>query len=319
MATKSANTLPIPAHVQSLIDALETIKPAHWTARHGKGRASSDWMIYSEVFRARIDDLKLGSETTRGGYRVGILVELIEGKPSTSFFLFDCSAAARRFKANFRSEMVESLMALECDGQLHCIGTSMRHGKTPRDAFQVSGKSSFWIQQWLNDPAFYNEQQLRSFQIQIGLFTFNSVQQIVRQAASFAAAYLPLLECMVPLEGEPIALNRQARNDKLRPNLARVTGPVSQCSCEHRKIDGLDSRLACGGQLEAAHIKPYQQGGTDDPSNGLWLCSVHHCQTEARIEGNRLSVRLLDHVPQQRHSKLAAPVELSTALARLVA
>lgn len=306
MATKNKSHLPTPAHVQALIDALEALKPAHWTARHGDGKASNEWMVYSEVFRGRIDDLKLAGDTSRDSYRVGILVEEVDSTFWTSFFLFDCQSAARKFKANFRPEMVEPLMAFERDGLLHCIGTSMRRGSIPRKGFHESHKSSFWIQKWLNDPAFYNKSQLQSFQIEIGVFRWPCSQQIISEATTLAKAYLPLLECMVPLEGEPLDPKRETRNARLRAKLAKVTGPAKQCSCEHRKIDGLDSRLPCGGPLEGAHIKPYQKGGSDEADNGLWLCRVHHCETEGRIEGNRLSVRLLDHIPQQRFSRLAA-------------
>jgi hypothetical protein len=261
-------------------------------------------MIYSEVFRARVDDCKFDGELTRGGYRVGILIEESGGKIFTSFFLFDCQAAAKRFKVNFRPEIVEQLIALEGDGRLHCAGTIMRSGDTPRNTVETSARSAYWIWRWMIDPRFYNERQLQSFQLEVGIFRWGSAQQLTGEVHRLAAAYLPLLECMFPLDGEPISEKRLTRIDPLRRNLSRVAGPASQCSCEHRRIVGLDSALACGGRLEAAHITPYQQGGSGDASNGLWLCHVHHCETEGRIEGNRLSVRLLEHIPQLRRSSL---------------
>jgi hypothetical protein len=304
VATKRKNTLPTPAHVQALIDALEAIRPAHWTASHGLGRASGQWTIYSEVFRARVDDCKFDGELTRGGYRVGILIEEVDNKFWISFFLFDSQAAAKRFKANFRPEMVQPLIALEHEGRLHCAGTTMRSGDTPRNTVVKSARSAYWIWRWMIDPRFYNERQLQSFQLEVGIFSFDTAQRITQEANRLAAAYLPLLECMFPLDGEPISEKRLTRIDPLRRNLAKVTGPAKQCSCEHRRIVGLDSTLTCGGRLEAAHIRPYQQGGSGEASNGLWLCHVHHCETEGRIEGNRLSVRLLDHIPQLRRSSL---------------
>ena len=304
VATKRRNTLPTPEHVQALIDALEAIRPAHWTASHGAGHASNQWTVFSEVFRARIDDLKLDGEVTRGGYRVGILIEESGGKICTSFFLIDCQAAAKRFKTNFRPELVEALIAMEGDGRLHCAGTTMRSGDMPRDTVVNSARSAYWIWRWMIDPRFYNERQLQSFQLEVGIFSFDTAQQIIQEADRLAAAYLPLLECMFPLDGEPISEKRLTRLDPLRRNLSRVVGPAIQCSCEHRQIDGLDSALPCSGQLEAAHIEPYQQGGSGEASNGLWLCHVHHCETEGRLKGNRLSVRLLDHIPQLRRSSL---------------
>ncbi len=115
-----------------MVHALEALRPAHWTARHGKVKASNQWMVYSEVLRGRIDDCKQSGEKSRGGYRIGILLADYDGKIQTSFSLFDCAIAAKRFKANFRSEMVEPLIALHGDGLLECEGTTMRSGNARR-------------------------------------------------------------------------------------------------------------------------------------------------------------------------------------------
>ena len=304
VATKRKNTLPTPAHVQALIDALEAIRPAHWTASHGTGSASNRWTVFSEVFRGRIDDLKLADEQGRAGYRVGIEVAAMDGEIRTCFSLYDCPPAVRNFKANFHQELLRPLKEYQGAWNVTCGSRPLPNGKKSHGYLWKTGCAGTWVERWLNDPCHYDEDRLMGFDLSIGSIWWDSAQQIAEQAAFLAAAYLPLLECMVPLDGEPLAPNRQGRNDQLRPNLARVTGPVEQCRCEHRKIDGLNSRFVCAGQLEAAHIKPYQKGGSDDPSNGLWLCHVHHCETEGRIEGNRLSVRLLDHIPQLRRSSL---------------
>ena len=309
MATRRKNTLPTPAHVQAFVDALEKIKPAHWTASHGEGAASNEWMVYSEVFRGRVDDLKLAGEEGMADYRVGIYIEeLPEDQIRTSFFLFNNQFAARRFAANFRPELLHLLNSYAGEHNVVCGSSVMATAKAKRDYQERIGQPSAWIQKWLNDPRHYarNTKQERLFELYVGRIWFNSPGLVSFWAPTLAAAYLPLLECMLPLEGEPLDPKRETRNARLRAKLAKVTGPAKQCSCEHRKIDGLDSRFACSGPLEGAHIKPYQKGGSDTADNGLWLCRVHHCETEGRIEGNRLSVRLLDHVPQQRFSRLAA-------------
>ena len=310
MATKRINTLPTPPAVQALLSALTAQCPeGHWAASHGLGNYSNQWMVFSEVLRARIDELKLAGEVTRGGYRIGVRVILNSDSIDISYFHFDCEAAHRRLKANFRPEMLDGLLAYSGDGEVWAQGWKMKNGTAPREHVVVKTQPAQAIQGWLNDPRFYNvgTAQERLFCLEVGAYRFNSDSALIAEAGRLAAAYLPLLKAILPLEGEPIAAKRLTRIDPLRRNLAKVTGPVSQCSCEHRKIDGLDSRLSCAGRLEAAHIRPYQQGGSGEASNGLWLCHVHHCETEGRIEGNRLSVRLLDYIPQQRSSKLAQP------------
>lgn len=305
MATKNTNTLPVPVHVQALIDALENLKPAHWVARHGKGSASSTWMIYSEVFRGRIDDLKLADEQGRAGYRVGIEVALIDGQVETCFSLYDNPMAARKFKANFRPELLRPLN--DCLGRHNVMcGAYPLKGSPKMEWDWKTGQASRWIDHWLNSPAYFDWDRLSRFQLAVGQCSWASCQELVDWAAPMAAAYLPLLECMVPLEGEPLAPNRQGRNDQLRRNLIRAVGKPEQVGCECHRIAGFRSQSPCAGSLEAAHIRPYQQGGTDDPSNGLWLCRVHHCETEGRIEGSRsLGVNLMAHVAQQRFSRLA--------------
>ena len=309
MATKRKNTLPTPAHVQAIVDALEKIKPAHWTAGHGKGSASTEWMIYSKVFLGRMDDAAQAGEIGCNDYRVGVLVtQNQDDQTCISFFLFGNQFASRRFKANFRPELLHLLNSYAGEHNVICACRRQKQGKKQGENHERIGQPGAWIQKWLNDPLYYIEDDVekeRVFMLSIGIVHFNSPDLATVWAPTLAAAYMPLLECMVPLEGEPIDPNREKRSAQLRAKLTKVTGPAKQCSCEHRKIDGLDSLDACGGPLEAAHIKPYQQGGSDDPSNGLWLCRVHHCETEGRIAGNRLSVRLLDHIPQRRFSRLA--------------
>ena len=306
MATRRKNSLPLPASVQAFVDALEALKPAYWTACHGTGSNNNTWMIYSEVFRARIDDLKLANEKGRAGYRVGIEVALIDSRIETCFNLYDNPLAARLFKANFRPELLCRLTNCMGSQGVECGAYPLKQGKTKLEWDWKTGRASYWIDRWLNDPAYFDQDRLACFQLAVGLCGWDSEQKLIEWAGTMAAAYLPLLECMVPLEGEPISSKRLTRLDPLRRNLTRVVGKPEQVGCECHKIAGFRSQSPCRGRLEAAHIRPYQNGGTGDAENGLWLCHVHHCETEDRLSGSRaLGVQLLDHIEQKRLSSLA--------------
>jgi hypothetical protein len=169
-----------------------------------------------------------------------------------------------------------------------------------------TGQAGRWIDHWLNSPAYFDWDRLSRFQLVVGRCGWASCQELVEWAAPMAAAYLPVLECMVPLEGEPISARRLTRLDPLKRNLTRVVGKPEQVGCECHRIAGFRSQTPCDGRLEAAHIHPYQHGGSGDADNGLWLCHAHHCETEGRIKGSRsLGVQFEAHILQQRRSRLA--------------
>jgi hypothetical protein len=75
------------------------------------------------------------------------------------------------------------------------------------------------------------------------------------------------------------------RNASLNRSLQKI-----EAKCEIGKIKNLPQSIlssVCSGQIEAAHIKPYKNGGSDKLSNGLWLCNYHHRITEGKLEGCR--------------------------------
>lgn len=75
------------------------------------------------------------------------------------------------------------------------------------------------------------------------------------------------------------------RNASLNRKLQKI-----EVQCEIGKINNIPEdirRSVCSGQLEAAHIKPHQHGGSDKLSNGIWLCNHHHRITEGKLEGSR--------------------------------
>jgi hypothetical protein len=75
------------------------------------------------------------------------------------------------------------------------------------------------------------------------------------------------------------------RNASLNRSLQKV-----KVQCEIGKIKNIPKNIlssVCSGQIEAAHIKPHKQGGSDRLSNGIWLCNNHHRITEGKLEGSR--------------------------------
>jgi hypothetical protein len=75
------------------------------------------------------------------------------------------------------------------------------------------------------------------------------------------------------------------RNASLNRSLQKV-----KAQCEISKIKNIPKNIlssVCSGQIEAAHINPHKQGGSDKLSNGIWLCNHHHRITEGKLEGSR--------------------------------
>jgi hypothetical protein len=75
------------------------------------------------------------------------------------------------------------------------------------------------------------------------------------------------------------------RNASLNRSLQKI-----EDKCEIGKIRNLPKNIlgtACSGQIEGAHIKPHNDGGSDKLENGLWLCKLHHRLTEGKLEGYR--------------------------------
>ncbi len=75
------------------------------------------------------------------------------------------------------------------------------------------------------------------------------------------------------------------RNAALNRSLKKI-----EAQCEIGKIKNIPKNIfssVCSVQIEAAHIKPHKQGGSDRLSNGIWLCNNHHRITEGKLEGSR--------------------------------
>ena len=308
MATKFTNSLPTPPAVQALLDAINLQCPeGHWVARHAKGKYSYQWMIFSQVLQGRIDDLKLAGEKAIGDYRTGISVDFLNGSIETSYTQFNNPAAHRLFKANFSSKMLHELIRLNFGTPIVCGAQKMKVGKKSREYTSKLCRNGMWIKHWLSHPDYYavGTKQERMFELYVGVISWGE-KLLIKKAAQVAAAYLPLLKAILPLEGPPIDPKRQTRSDALRRNLTREVGRPDLIGCECHKIAGYEKQSPCAGVIQAAHIEPYQYGGSGESENGLWLSESCHCATEGRISGTRSAgVVLMAHIAQQRRSRYA--------------
>ncbi|MBK8202618.1 MAG: HNH endonuclease [Bdellovibrionales bacterium] len=66
------------------------------------------------------------------------------------------------------------------------------------------------------------------------------------------------------------------------------------------KLEKKCARLGCtrAGNLAAAHIVPHAKGGSDVPTNGVWLCASHHREQEgksAQWHKANLKVKCFEH------------------------
>ena len=88
------------------------------------------------------------------------------------------------------------------------------------------------------------------------------------QVARLISIFAPIFLSFYPSQPE----NR--RNDGLRGKLITFHNQHKlSIKCAHKR---------CNRKVvEAAHIKPYRSGGTDHPSNGIFLCGPHHKKQEA--------------------------------------
>jgi hypothetical protein len=98
---------------------------------------------------------------------------------------------------------------------------------------------------------------------------------------------------------EPLVKRRKkyrGRKEQVRPDQARFSMRVRQRygnSCAF-------CDLALAELLEAAHLVPWSEGGSDDPRNGLTLCRNHHSALEARlvaIDPRSLEIVVRDGLP----------------------
>jgi putative restriction endonuclease len=104
----------------------------------------------------------------------------------------------------------------------------------------------------------------------------------------------------------------RARGRQREFRTAVLTAQGGRCA-----LCGLDVPVA----LEAAHVVPKDNDGTDDPRNGLALCAVHHRMFDAHLFGIepaslrvvvrsplspdqlRISCNSIVHLPQRPHAK----------------
>lgn len=104
------------------------------------------------------------------------------------------------------------------------------------------------------------------------------------QVAAVVEAAWPLFQSLYPKESP-------RRRDAILAAKLRTAGVLQVCEFSQIKRRAiLNIGNACAGRIEGAHIKPDALGGSDEPSNGLWLCQHHHRATEGLLKGKRGNV-----------------------------
>jgi hypothetical protein len=116
---------------------------------------------------------------------------------------------------------------------------------------------------------------------------------LANKATSLArkATVTQIIETAWPLFMSLYPKQSPRKRDAILAVKLRTAGIVQVC--EFSQIKGrtvLKIGDACEGHIEGAHIKPDALGGSDDPSNGLWLCQRHHRATEGLLRGKRGNV-----------------------------
>jgi 5-methylcytosine-specific restriction endonuclease McrA len=98
------------------------------------------------------------------------------------------------------------------------------------------------------------------------------------RASQIIEAAWHLFACLYPWESP------KTRDASLRRAMLSKPGLLA---CEYKKIEGSCDSECDGSDVQAAHIVPYSQGGSDRYWNGMWLCVKHHRMTEGRVRGRR--------------------------------
>jgi hypothetical protein len=86
---------------------------------------------------------------------------------------------------------------------------------------------------------------------------------------------------------------RPKRNVKARGGGAQITRfRATVMAIAHHQCEAIENGVRCTerdpAELEAHHLKPISEGGSNDPvTNGVLLCKDHH----ARLEGRELRQR----------------------------
>lgn len=94
-----------------------------------------------------------------------------------------------------------------------------------------------------------------------------------------------------------------------------VTARTGQSRFKFETLKGYGPRCAVCDQdalavLDAAHLCPYESGGTDDPRNGLILCATHHRALDAglfAIEPGSLKLRFTTGGPNAQDLRITRP------------
>ena len=98
------------------------------------------------------------------------------------------------------------------------------------------------------------------------------------RASQIIEAAWHLFACLYPWDSP------KRRDTSLRRAMLSKPGLLA---CEYRKIESSWDSECDDSDVQAAHVVPHAQGGSDRYWNGIWLCSKHHRMTEGRVIGSR--------------------------------
>lgn len=246
--------------------------------------------------------LQIGFKAGVTDYRAGFLVE--NNPDSISFGMFHAPTLAKLFRGNVSFESIlaaldatkqyrrSNFLAYSSKRQARVGGNNVRLEQVRYQDFRLQLIERDEKYNLVKDlfPVLQNQGKGTGKARKAGndfiLLLANKATLIARKAsvAQVIEATWPLFQSLYPKQSP-------RRRDAILAAKLRTSG-IAQV-CEFTRIIGRAKFKVgdtCEGRVEGAHIKPDALGGSDEPSNGLWLCQRHHRATEGLLKGTRGSV-----------------------------
>lgn len=256
------------------------------------------WFVNDPTFAY----LQVGLKTGVTDYRAGFLVE--SNPDVISFGMFHTPTLAQLFRSNVSFKSIlqvldatqqyrrSSLLAYSSKQQAKIGGNNARFEHTKHQDFRSELVAHDIQNNLVKDlfPVLPNQGKGVGKAHKAGndfiLLLANKATVLARKApvVQVIEAAWPLFQCLYPKQSP------RKRDASLAAKLR--TARIAQV-CEFSQIKGramFKVGNTCEGRIEGAHIKPDAFGGSDEPSNGLWLCQRHHTATEGFLKGKRGSV-----------------------------
>jgi hypothetical protein len=258
------------------------------------------------VFGITVYDHNSGRRDYRARFQI---TQVGRGRFEVAFNLVYCPAMAKCFRENLKSDhspLIKTISGIlrfrkgaAGDGGIKIVYDSRRENVAKRKAgkpkginctvdVEIEGKA---YKTALSSPSFAADLFPEKTPIAGNCFYLGSVNDeefLVpgvysdKRLKRFMTIMWPIFAMLYPSD------YRRKRINGLRR--AVESGKI-EMKCEKAQIKGL-ILSRCQRLCEAAHIKPFHRGGSDNPENGLWLCQKHHRKTEGRTNEKRDSVKL---------------------------